>query len=281
MWRRILREYFAFSRQERKGIWLLLLLVTLLTIVRLWQNYDYVRHFRWEPVIIREYSDFELKKQAEKVAAFEFTPKKSITKWEQSDFENFGLSAKVVEKLMIDIHQKKYFNIDSADYLNQNDKEILEKHCFFPTWLAKPRKVFAHSYSKKEIIKIDLNAADSLALESLPFIGPSLSSRILQYRNRLGGFHSIQQLKEVYGLDSMAFVMLQKHGRLEQPVKPILINVCSFEELAKHPYVGYKLARIIVNYRLQHGDFNSAEDLKKIHVMNAEILRKIELYLQF
>lgn len=135
---------------------------------------------------------------------------------------------------------------------------------------------------KKEFKKlhIDLNDSDTLELVKLYGIGPSFSRRIVKYRLALGGFHSKEQLLDVWGMDSTRYAGIESEVFVESPsLQTININVASYEELKHHPYIKYNVAKAIVNYRKQHGDFNSISDLSKIHLINEELLQKLSPYL--
>lgn len=129
---------------------------------------------------------------------------------------------------------------------------------------------------------IDINKADSAAFTRVHGIGPSFARRIVLYRKKLGGFHSKEQLKEVYGLDAEKYDEIADELIIEKPViKLISINKVGFEELRRFPYLTYKQANAIIQYRVQHGDYKSIDDLRDIVLLNPEILRKIAPYISF
>lgn len=129
--------------------------------------------------------------------------------------------------------------------------------------------------------ELDLNKTDSEDLKKISGIGEKLSERIIKYRNQLGGFHSSDQLHEVYGLDSAVIDRINRNFHLQDTVKLITINQIGEKELKDHPYFRGKRASIIINYRMQHGNFSSPEDLKKIHILNDSIVSKMAPYLRF
>ena len=97
---------------------------------------------------------------------------------------------------------------------------------------------------------IDLNMCSALELERLPGIGPVLSGRIVRYRTLLGGFVSAGQLREVYGIDSAVVTLITPMVTLTfDSVAPLILDSVSFGDLARHPYVGYETARLITSYR--------------------------------
>lgn len=127
---------------------------------------------------------------------------------------------------------------------------------------------------------IDINLADTSAFISLPGIGSKLAARIVSFREKLGGFYSEQQLREVYGLKDSVFEKIRPWLRLADPeLKKINVNLASVEELKSHPYLRFALANAIVSYRSVHGQFESVEDLRKLKPITDEIFEKIRFYL--
>lgn len=109
---------------------------------------------------------------------------------------------------------------------------------------------YSDRYSAGERPMTDLNVCTAAELEQLPGIGPVLSERIIRYRALLGGFVALEQLGEVYGIDSTVARLVS--GRLTltfEAVRPLLLDSASFGSLARHPYVGYETARLIEAYR--------------------------------
>jgi DNA uptake protein ComE-like DNA-binding protein len=129
---------------------------------------------------------------------------------------------------------------------------------------------------------IELNTADSAKLTGLRGIGPSYAMRIIRYRDRLGGFYRKEQLREIFGLDSSTYAGLQGQVRVDAShIKKIPINKVTFEGLSRFPYFSYKQMNAIIQFREQHGDYESISDLKNIAILNAGILSKIGPYLLF
>jgi DNA uptake protein ComE-like DNA-binding protein len=129
---------------------------------------------------------------------------------------------------------------------------------------------------------IELNSADSAKLTALKGIGPSFAVRIARYRNRLGGFYRKEQLKEIYGIDSALYQEIKTHVSVNPAfIKKIDINKISLDQLRIFPYLGYKQVNAIIQYRIQHGNYNSIADMKNIAILDDGILTKIEPYLNF
>jgi competence protein ComEA len=130
---------------------------------------------------------------------------------------------------------------------------------------------------------IDINLADSAALERLPAIGEKLSSRIIRYRDRLGGFLSMEQLEEVYGLQDSTLAVVLPFLRINPSFVPRKINInrASLDEMARHPYLGYPLAKLLMAYRQQHGTFISADAVKRAVFSEAGKIEKFLPYCSF
>ena len=127
---------------------------------------------------------------------------------------------------------------------------------------------------------VDINTADTGALIALPGIGSKLANRIITFRDKLGGFYSIDQVGETFGLADSTFQKIKQYLKLENPsIRKININTATVEELKAHPYIRYSLANPIIAYRKEHGLFEKIEDLRKVMAVTAEIFRKIEPYL--
>ncbi len=139
------------------------------------------------------------------------------------------------------------------------------------------------SYPKRAFPKsmLELNSADSLAIVYLKGIGPGFTKRILKYRMLLGGFHSVEQLKEVYGMSDNTYAALAAQIIIDKSqVTRIPINAIDLNSLRKHPYFNFQTAQAIINYRNKHGKLTEA-DLLGLGVIPAEKQALILPYLQY
>ena len=137
-------------------------------------------------------------------------------------------------------------------------------------------------YTTKPNIKVELNSADSAKLTRINGIGPAFAQRIREYRKRLGGFLSKEQLKEVYGLDEEKFSQIKNQIDINPArITKIKINQVDFEGLRRFPYLSNKQTNAIIQYRNQHGNYNTIADMRNIVILNDDILRKIEPYIDF
>lgn len=144
-----------------------------------------------------------------------------------------------------------------------------------------PKQPLFVQYKRKEAPAqaIDLNVADTTALVLLPGIGSYYAKRIVEYRELLGGYVSVEQLKEINGIqDSVLrwFVITDT-----VPVRKININKLSLSKLRNHPYVSFYQAKAITEYRGSEGDIKSPAQLSFMEEFSEQDLIKLEPYLSF
>ena len=165
---------------------------------------------------------------------------------------------------------------------------------YYPTGVKQNQQRFPRQYNYQEektvaprqerkIVLINLNEADSAMLEALPGIGERLSARIIKYRNRLGGFHAIAQLKEVYGLQDSVLNVLA--SRVFVPPNPALttldVNKCSYADFRRHPYMGHAFAKSLVAFRQTHGEIKTVEELYQLVAVKKEEIDRMKPYFSF
>ena len=285
MWKKVLREYFAFPRKERKGLSVLFIIWCIVLLYSAFSKHfleNFTSKFNYNSIISEEIK-FQDAKQLDSISKSYSFPKRIYPKYfnyvDEQYLVTIGITSKVAKSI---IHAKdsglKIFSISDLDKLqiDTSSKNILKaKLKFFPE-----KKYFNKEFYKVENIEIlDLNAADTNAIDHVKGISKSLAKRIVNYRDKLGGFIRKEQLKEVWGMDSASYDILAQKIVLQTVNKKININTADLKTLGMHPYVGFPIAKLIVNYRLQHGNYAKIEDLFQIHVMNADIFSKIEAYI--
>lgn len=142
------------------------------------------------------------------------------------------------------------------------------------------KEIFPVINDPKKIPLIDINRADTSAFISLPGIGSRLAARIVLFREKLGGFHSVEQVSETFGLPDSVFKKIRPYlvpGT--SPVKKININTATEAELGAHPYIRFGLARPIIAYRNEKGPFLKLEDLMKVMAVSEEAFSRMAPYL--
>lgn len=127
--------------------------------------------------------------------------------------------------------------------------------------------------------KLEINTASVEQWQSLRGIGPVLSERIVKFRNLLGGFHEIGQISETYGLSDSTYQSIKSQLYLVERPEVFAINQKSEKELASHPYISYKQAKVISLYRKEHGPYTSIQDLLSTQILDSTWLNKMKPYL--
>ncbi len=135
--------------------------------------------------------------------------------------------------------------------------------------------------SRIQIRLFDINTTDTAQLKAIRGIGDKLSLRIIRYREALGGFVRLEQLGEVYAMDSARIAELRRHCFINPDFQPkkININTAGRQDIAGHPYITPRQAGSIVAYRFNHGNYVSIEDLVRIENLDSVTFRKIRPYL--
>lgn len=149
-----------------------------------------------------------------------------------------------------------------------------------PTYQSE-NKPFKKEYSRSpELQPFDINKADSSAFIALPGIGSKLASRIIAFRDKLGGFYRVEQIAETYALPDSTFQKIKKFLLINHPVlKQFNINTATVDELKVHPYIRHNLAGALVAYRNSHGRFAAVSDIKKIMSVTDDLFEKLAPYL--
>ncbi len=133
---------------------------------------------------------------------------------------------------------------------------------------------------KKRIVEI--NSCDSASFEALPGIGPVLSARIVKYRKLIGGFVSVDQLREVYGLPEETFNLVSSGLTVDTlAIRKIRVNKAEFSELIRHPYFQRNEVNAILKFRELKGRITGVNEMVENNLISTETARKIRGYLEF
>lgn len=292
--KRLVRNFFGFNQSQANGFVGLLVLLALLLfsepVYRWWiagQPTDFSREATQLDSIVNK-MEWPSQKHAsladpdqERYTLFPFNPNQSTEEELQALGFSKGLSKRIInyrEKggvFRIKTDLKKMYGMDSAFYTTISSYVLLpdKREAFvkekFVTEKKKPAEAF------------NLNTADTTQLKALYGIGTVLAKRIITFRDKLGGFTRMEQLKEVYKLDTAVIARIEKASFIAEDFVPrkININLSEVKELDEHPYISEKIAKAIVAYRFQHGKFNSVDELKKVHLVDEALFTKIYPYL--
>jgi DNA uptake protein ComE-like DNA-binding protein len=140
---------------------------------------------------------------------------------------------------------------------------------------AKPKE----KYVKAPPPVIDINLADTMAFIALPGIGSKLANRIINFRDKLGGFYSVEQVAETYGLPDSTFQLIKSRLQCTTiTIRKININTADAGTLKQHPYIRWNIANAIVQFRQQHGAYHTPQDLQQIAIITPQLFQKIVGY---
>lgn len=308
-WRRIINDYFIFSKGQRRAVIVLFIAIILAIFI------PAIYQFFFVPV--KEKVDTELIEQVSALKVdtgsangnrddnppnagsfkhendsnaglFAFDPNTATT----MEWQHLGIPDKTIQTIQKYLSKgghfykpedlKKIYGLRESDIarllpyvrINVPGKQDYAKE--------KSTEKTAHNTSQGTASKtkpIDINLSDTAAFVSLPGIGSKLAARIVNFRDKLGGFYKVDQVGETYGVPDSTF----------QKIKPFLfvtqagihkrkINEASVEEL-KSPYIPYNVANAIVQYRIHNGNFKAVEDIRKIPLIDEALYIKIAPYL--
>lgn len=199
----------------------------------------------------------------------------------------------VLEKIMSANHEKEYheYLVEAETALNlispppsmprkQADSILQEKKDSSIQADKVPKKM--ERLQAPALNKVAFHETDSVLLQMISGVGPVLSSRIVKFRESMGGFYQPEQILEVYGLTPEVAERIYRTFPFEPIVtKKIPLNSGDAKSLSTHPYISAGEAKVIVAYRQQHGPYKQALDLLKIKVFNQAWVDRIIPYLEW
>ncbi|UJH68064.1 helix-hairpin-helix domain-containing protein [Allomuricauda sp. SCSIO 65647] len=281
------RSHFRFSRQERSGIFFLLLLIIVLQTIYLFLENRYLQ---------KRYPDFAIdtlaQKRIDNIKSVLLTKDSiRIQRFNPnfiSDHRGYvlGMSVDEIDRLHNYRAQDKWINsVEGFQKVTQVSDSLLaaiSPYFKFPEWASRQRS--QNSGTRQGLISApiaDLNAATAEDLKTIYGIGDKLSARIIKFRNRLGGFLVNGQLNDVYGLEKDVAKRVFEHFQVlnPPPIKKININTATKDEMVGLVYIGYDLADEIITYRQKNGRIDSFDDLAAIQGFPSEKIDRIKLYL--
>lgn len=133
-----------------------------------------------------------------------------------------------------------------------------------------------------QIVKIDLNSCDTADIVKIPQFGYKRAQKIIEYREKLGGFYALEQLKEIYILQNIDLQYCERYFYLEpNQIRYIYINKATYKQLIAHPYFDAYLAKTIIAYREKHGKIHNKDEFQKVTHAYDELMERITPYLKF
>ena len=303
-WRQFVESYLTFSKKDRIGIFIIVVIIVIIYLLpRLFakeESISFIEDKELYAIVdtlnIKQTKEYE--KDNETGFQYETSIKNDFSKGELFQFDpnalppegwrKLGLNEKTIATI------SNYRNKGGKFYKSEDLKKIwglpkafydrVEKYITISTVSDNEKPKFTpdkYVTKEKKVWDIEINTADTSALIELPGIGSKLAMRIINFRDKLGGFYSPEQIRETYGLADSTFEKIKSYLHVNVPAKKINVNTATKDELKQHPYIKWNLANAIVEYRTQHGNYKSFEDLNNILIMDEATLNKLSHYLSF
>lgn len=312
-WKTVLRDYLHFTRKDRIGILVILFLLVLLFLLpkfipKISRSSSVPPDTAWIASMKRleqtspptsEYDEGDHSYQYDRPVStfrrqeaelFYFDP--NILS--EAGWKKLGIREKTIGTIMnylskggrfkIPEDLQRVYGLQQREYdrlapFVRISNELKKQNQIRETYEKISAETREQKYSRTQT-PIDINTADTSAFIALPGIGSKLAARIISFREKLGGFYSVDQVGETFGLPDSTFQKIKQFMKLENvSLRTININTATLEELKTHPYIRYNIAQPVIAYRNAHGPFQEKADLKKVMVVTEELYQKIAPYL--
>jgi DNA uptake protein ComE-like DNA-binding protein len=289
-----IKSYFAFSRNQRSGIFLLFSIIIILQLLYFFVDFSAVANDSPEKEkwlsLQSEIDSLKEQKQNYIPKIYPFNPNFI------SDYKGYklGMSVAEIDRLLAFRKENKYINsvkeFQAVTKVSDSLLNTIAPYFKFPDWVHQKKKFATYkkypdaAFAKNEkIVLIDINQASKEDLIKIYGIGEAISLRILKFKENIGGFVSMEQMNDIWGLSPEVIENLNTHFKISAlpTVKKIDINNANIKELSLFPYFKYPISKNIVTYRSMNGDIKNSEDLTKIKGLSIEKAKIIALYLDF
>ena len=299
------RKWFSFNKGERVAIITIMAAIIVLVLACLFRptrkslsestlhNLDSLLALRQAAIETQQQQQAEKPQEVAELHPFPFNPN-TIT---EEEWRQMGLTERQVRNIMnykakggkfyTKTDLGKLYTISEDDFAQlepfivlpevsrgKNNKTSKQSGVSTGSTTAKPEK--------KAIPIVDLNTVDSTTLVELPQIGGYTASRILAFREKLGGFVDKEQLRDVKGMDDARFAAIQPYinlGAVE--VRKVDVNRADFKTLVNHPYLSYEQVKRIFNQREKRGMIKNWEQLEALLKEEGEVNPLLEQYVKY
>jgi len=291
------KDFFYFNKGERRGTMILGIILVVVLLLRAWgpqcirrEPSDFAKlkgimeHYKvsMDSISALEPAHQEITSASQELRPAPFDPN-TVTR---ESLLSMGLNTRLVNtfinyrdkggRFYEPEHIKKIYGLDDSLYVALSSYIIIDK-----------KGINARPDNKETVVPIseirimELNTVDSTDLIRLWGLGPVFSSRIIKYRNLLGGFYSLDQLKEVYGLSTEVFDTIRHFLSIDtNQIIKMNLNRVSLGHLSRHPYIDTYQARAIIDYRNFKGEFSTLNELVTEKLLSAETFSRVRHYLE-
>ena len=300
-----LRRWFAFSKGERIAILSILAAILILVLACVFRptrkslsdaslhDLDSLLALRQAAIEVQQQKQAEQSQEVAELHPFPFNPN-TIT---EEEWLQIGLTDRQVRSIMnykakggrfysksdverlYSISEEEYAQLEPFIVLpevqrSKNTKSSTQSGVSTGSTTAKPEK--------KAIPVVDLNTVDSTTLVELPRMGGYMASRIIAFREKLGGFVEVEQLRDVKGLDSTRFAAMRPYLLIgDTKTSKIDVNRADFKSLVSHPYLSYEQVKRIFKQRETRGMIKDWAQLESLLKEVGEVNPLLEYYLSY
>lgn len=288
-----IKSHFTFSKEQRNGIFLLLILIVIFQCVYFFVDFS----SEDTPINKEELSEFTKEIDSLRLVHLEESKPKTYPFNPNyiTDFKGatLGMTNEEIDRLLTFREQNKWINSTKQfqDVTKVSDSLLnaISPYFKFPEWVTnpKPKTNLSYSYNSKPKAfaqKEDLNTATAQQLQKVNGVGKVFSDRIVKYRNKFkGGFTADVQLQDVYGLTPEVIKKITNQFTVKTPkaIQKININSATIDYLVTIPHIDYDLAHNIIEQRQLREGYNSINELTKVKDFPVNKIKIIELYLHF
>ena len=292
----IFKSHFWYHKSQRNGIFILILLIVIFQFIIVFVDFYSEEKVNIDtPKVIAFHHQIDsLRKigsENSRLKIFPFNPN-YITDYKGAQL---GMSLVEIDKLLAFRKTGKFINsrkeFQKVTTISDALLNSISPYFKFPDWVvernqnmqlstSRDTRLFAKK-SKYILTSTDINLAVKEDLKTINGIGEKLSERIIKYRSKLQGFSSLNQLYEVWGLDTeVVGKLLLVFKVINLPnIKKINVNTVSFRELLKNPYLDYELCKKIFEYKDEVAELQDISELKNIIGFPLDLYDRIVLYL--
>ncbi len=301
-----LRKWFSFSKGERVAIITILALILLLILACLFRpsrqslsdeslhNLDSLLALRQVAIELQQRQQAEKSQEVAELHPFPFNPN-TLT---EEEWLQMGLTDRQVRNIMNykakggKFYSKndlgKLYTISEEEFAQLEPFIVLPEVARSASGKTSSKKQEKLSFEekakpeKKAIPIVDLNTVDSTTLVELPQIGPYTAVRIIEFREKLGGFIDKEQLRDVKGMDDARFAAIQPYINLcAVEIRKVDVNRADFKTLVHHPYLNYEQVKRIVNQREKRGMIKNWAQLEELIKEEGEVNPLLEQYVAY
>ena len=245
-------DFFYFSKGERTGL-IILLSIVAVAVTLLFLN-------RQPPESVEEQSIVEAPSVSRNPAAASTPKDTAVATNNTSDAGLATTSPKATSSKSV--------------------KEPVAERVNRLTSYSKPTYTRVEKYAEGTVV--ELNTADTTTLKKVPGIGSAFANRIVNYRRILGGYYSVTQLSEVYGIDEERYIELQPWFTVDPSyIIKLEVNTIAQDTLRRHPYINYAQAKVIIQLRRQKGKLTGWENLQLLNEFTESDKIRLQPYLSF